>query len=78
MGYRKRNQAPYEAKGFRLYDKVKYQNKEYTIFGRRTTGFFNIRTLDGEIVNKGSISCKKLKFIEQQKSFITERRKETA
>lgn len=75
-GYRKRNQAPYEVKGFRLYDKVKYQNKEYTIFGRRTTGFFDIRTQDGTKVNKGSISCKKLKFIEQQKSFITERRKE--
>lgn len=77
-GYRKRNQAPYEVKGFRLYDKVKYQNKEYSIFGRRTTGFFDIRTQDGTKVNKGSISCKKLKFIEQQKSFTIERRKEMA
>lgn len=57
-GIRKCNQAPYLVKGFRLFDKVSYQGKEYFIFGRRATGYFDIRTLDGIKVNKGSISYK--------------------
>ena len=61
-GIRKRNQAPYLIKGFRLFDKVLYQGKEYFIFGRRATGYFDIRTLDGTKVNKGSISYKKLRI----------------
>lgn len=73
-GIRKRNQAPYLVKEFRLFDKVKYQNKEYFIFGRRNSGFFDIRTLSGEKVNKGSISYKKLKLIEKAKHYLVERR----
>ena len=53
-GIRKRNQAPYLVKGFRLFEKVKYHGKQYFIFGRRSSGFFDIRTLDGTKVNKGS------------------------
>lgn len=73
-GTRKRNQAEYIVKGFRLFDKVLYQNKEYFIFGRRKTGFFDIRNLYGEKVNKGSISCKKLKLLETAKTILTEKR----
>lgn len=72
-GIRKSNQAPKEVKGFRLFDKVKYNGKEYTVFGRRTSGFFDIRTLDGQKVNNGSVSYKKLKLINHQ-SIIIERR----
>lgn len=46
-GIRKRNKAPYLVKGFRLFEKVKYHGKQYFIFGRRSNGFFDIRTLDG-------------------------------
>ena len=77
-GYRKANQAAKYVKGYKLFDKVKYKGKEYTVFGRRTTGYFDIRTLDGKKVNKGSISYKKLKFIENQNSYLTERRRELA
>lgn len=73
-GRLKRNQAPYEVKGFRLFDRVKYQGKEYFIFGRRQSGGFDIRDLSGNKVNKGSISYKKLEFIEPRKSTLTERR----
>ncbi|GAB6156067.1 hypothetical protein JCM17380_48190 [Desulfosporosinus burensis] len=45
-----------------------------TRFGRRNSGFFDIRTLDGTKVNKGSISCKSFKLIERRKSLLTERR----
>lgn len=73
-GIRKRNQAEYMVKGFRLFDKVKYQGKEYFIFGRRSNGFFDIRTLDGVKVNKGSISYRKLTLLEPRKYYLTERR----
>lgn len=76
-GKRKRNQAPYEIKGFRLFDKVQYQGKEYFVFGRRTSGFFfDIRDLEGNKVNKGSISCKKLILLEKAKKYLIERREE--
>ena len=74
-GIRKRNQAEYLVKGFRLFDKVKYQNEQYFIFGRRTSRFFDIRTLNGDKVNKGSLSCKKIKFLDAPHSYLTERRK---
>ncbi len=74
-GKKKLNQAPFEVKGFRLFDKVNYDKKEYFIFGRRSSGFFDIRDLDGNKVNKGSINCKKLKLLEKRKSMLIERRK---
>ena len=73
-GIKKNNQAPFMVKGFRLFDKVKYQDKEYFIFGRRSSGQFHIRDLSGNKVNKGSISCKKLEFIEPRKTVLVERR----
>ena len=72
-GVRKRNQAEYIVKGFRLFDKVLYQGKECFIFGRRSTGFFDIRMLDGTRVHS-SISYKKLNLLEKRKNYITERR----
>ena len=71
-GIRKRNQAPYLVKGFRLFDKVLYQGKEYFIFGRRAKGFFDIRTLDGAKVNKGSVSYKKLRIQDTAKAYLKE------
>lgn len=72
---RKRNQAPYEVKGFRLFDRVRYECKEYFVFGRRTSGFFDIRDLSGEKVNKGSVSCRLLTRVESAKHMLTERRR---
>ena len=46
-GVRKRNQAGYLVKGFRLFDKVAYEGREYFIFGRRQSGFFDLRNLSG-------------------------------
>lgn len=77
-GIRKRNQAEYLVKGFRLFDRVEYQNEQYFIFGRRTSGFFDIRTLNGDKINKGSLSCKKIKFLDTPHSYLIEQRKVTA
>lgn len=73
-GIRKRNQAEYEVKGFRLFDKVQFKGNEYFVFGRRATGYFDIRDLSGNKVNKGSVDYKKLKLIETAKSYLFERR----
>ena len=73
-GKKKLNQAQFEVKGFRLFDNIQYQGKLYYIFGRRNSGFFDIRTLDGTKVNKGSVNCKSFKLIEPRKSLLTERR----
>lgn len=73
-GRKKLNQAPYIVKGFRLFDKVSYQGKTYYIFGRRSSGGFDIRDLSGNKVNKGSINCKYLRLLETRKYYLTERR----
>lgn len=72
-GVRKRNQASYFVKGFRLFDKVVYKGRECFIFGRRSVGSMDLRLLDGTRIN-ASVNYKKLKFIESRKIYITERR----
>lgn len=73
-GKKKLNQAEYIVKGFRLFDKVRYQSQEYFIFGRRNSGFFDIRDLDGNKVNKGSVSCKSLQLTNIRQAILFERR----
>lgn len=74
-GARKRNQADYAIEGYRLFDTVKYKGNIYIVFGRRNSGFFDIRTLDGTTVNKGSVSCKKLQLVQPNSNYLTERRR---
>lgn len=70
--YRKRNQADYEVYGFKLFDKVLFQNTECFIFGRRSTGQMDIRKLDGTHIS-ASANYKKMKLIENSKHILTER-----
>lgn len=72
-GIRKRNQAEYRVFGYRLFDKVRFNKQECFIFGRRASGSFDIRKLDGTSINAG-VSYKKLKHLETRKTYITERR----
>ena len=73
-GRKKLNQAPFLVRGFRLFDLVSYEGIPYYVFGRRVSGYFDIRKLDGTKANNGSVSCKKLKLINTQKTILTERR----
>ena len=73
-GRKKLNQAPFLVRGFRLFDLVSYEGTPYYVFGRRVSGYFDIRKLDGTKANNGSVSCKKLKLINTQKTILTERR----
>ena len=72
-GYRKLNQAPYTVFGFRLWDKVIYKKEEGFVQGRRSSGYFQLKKLDGSIIT-ASASCKTLRLIETGKHYITERR----
>lgn len=70
-GIRKPNKAPYLVKGFRLFDKVVYQDQQSFIFGRRQSGYFDLRLLDGTRVH-ASASHKKLKLVEPASSLLLE------
>ena len=73
-GIRKRNQTPYVVFGFRLFDKVICKGETGFIFGRRSSGSFYVKRLDGEKISAG-ISYKKLKLIVKRQTYLTERRK---
>lgn len=75
-GIKKNNQLIGDVFGFKLFDTVEYQNKQYFVFGKRKSGLLDIRTLDGEKVNNGSISYKKLKRIKHNSTRLTERRRQ--
>ena len=68
-GIRKKNQAPKYVKGFRLFDKVLYNNQECFIWGRRTSGSMLLRLLDGTLIKDG-VSYKKLKLLERNNSYL--------
>jgi len=72
-GIRKRNQAEYEIFGYHLFDKVLCEGEEGFIFGRRTSGYFDVRKLDGTKISAG-ISYKKLKLLDTNHRILTERR----
>ena len=73
-GKLKKNQADYKVFGYRLNDIIKYQGNIYYIGGRRSSGYLNIRSLEGD--ERLDISYKKLEFLyEPRRIFMyTERR----
>ena len=68
-GIRKANQAAKYVFGFRLYDKVRYNDIECFVWGRRNRGDFLLRHLDGAKVKDG-ISYKRLKLLERSQSYL--------
>ena len=76
-GSRKLNQAPKYVFGYQLFDKVLYKGQECYIFGRRSSGSFDIRLIDGTKINAG-VSYKKLRLLEKRKTILVERRKATS
>ena len=71
-GVRNTNQAPYIVKGFRLWDKVLYNGQECFISGRRSSGYFALKKLDGATITN-SISFKKLQLLEHATNYLIER-----
>ena len=72
-GYRKANQAPKYVFGFRLFDMVSYKGIPCFVFGRRSSGSFDIRTLGGKKISAG-VSYKRLKPLTKSTTMLTERR----
>lgn len=73
-GIKKRNQAPYEVMGFRLYDKVSWKGIKCFIFGRRSTGRMDLRLLDGIKVN-ASVGYKNIRLLNKRGNYLVEQRK---
>jgi hypothetical protein len=72
-GKRQRNTAPKYVHGFRLFDCVCYQGKICFVFGRRSSGYFDLRLLDGTRVH-ASASSKKLSLVQKASALLVERR----
>lgn len=71
-GTRRLNQAAYEVKGFRLFDRVRYKGREMFIFGRRTRGYFRIKDLAGTVMFAAA-PCRDLVLIERGRYWLAER-----
>ena len=69
-GRLKRNTVK-EVNGFRRFDKVLYNKTKCFIHGLRSSGYFDIRTVNGEKI-EASVNCKKLMLIEHAKGIIQE------
>ncbi|NMG83521.1 MAG: HNH endonuclease [Methanosarcinales archaeon] len=69
-GRLKRNTVK-EVKGFRRYDKVKYNNNECFIHGLRSSGYFGLRTITGDQIG-ASVNSKKLTLLKRAKGVIQE------
>lgn len=67
-----RNTAPRFVGGFQRFDKVLWRGVECFVFGRRCSGYFNLRTLTG---NRLSASAKmlNLRLLESAKTLLVER-----
>ena len=68
-GLRKPNQAPTYVKGYRLFDKVRYQGQECFVWGRRTSGSFLLRTISGKMTKDG-VGYKRLTLLERSSNYL--------
>ncbi len=64
-----KNTAPRFIIGFQRFDKVLWNNIECFVFGRRKTGYFELRTLDGTKIH-ASAKAKELKLLETSKTLL--------
>ncbi len=72
-GKRQSNTAPKYVHGFRLFDCVQYQDQRCFVFGRRSSGYFDLRTLNGTKVS-ASANYKKLAMVQKASALLVERR----
>jgi hypothetical protein len=72
-GKRQANKAARFVFGFQLFDKVVYKKQECFVFSRRTSGYFDIRLLDGTAVSRNA-SYKKLRLVEKASTLLIQRR----
>lgn len=68
-GRRKSNQAEKYVFGYRLFDKVQFNRQDCFIWGRRTSGHFVVKTIDGKVIHN-SASFKKLRLVERANNYL--------
>ena len=54
---------------FARFDRVRYDGKECFVYGRRTSGYFDLRDIDGSKIH-ASAPVKKIKLIRHENSII--------
>jgi hypothetical protein len=64
-----KNTAPRFVKGFQRYDKVLYKGIKCFVFGRRLSGYFDLKKIDGTSVSQNA-SYKKIKLIESARTML--------
>ena len=65
-----KNTAPRLVKGFARFDKVKFRGVEGFLFGRRSSGYFDLRKLDGTRIH-ASAKWVELKLLERGGTMLT-------
>lgn len=68
-GVRKTNQAEKYVFGYRLFDKVQFNGHDCFIWGRRTSGYFVVKTIDGKVIHN-SASFTKLQLVERANNYL--------
>ena len=69
---RKLNQAPHLVFGFALNDRIRFNGIECFVHGRRSSGYFVLKDIDGNTIHN-SASVKKIKLISHENSIILKR-----
>ena len=72
-GKRQQNTASKYVQGFHLFDCVRYRGQVCFVFGRRSSGYFDIRMLDGTRIH-ASANCKHLTVVQKASACLVERR----
>ena len=68
-GRRQRNQGPKYVQGFRRFDKVLYRGQECFIWGLRTSGYFQLKLLDGTKAHE-SAKASELILLEHSSGYL--------
>ena len=55
--------------GFKLFDRVLCLRQEGFVFGRRSSGYFDVRKLDGTRISTG-VNYKRIKLLEHSNSIL--------
>lgn len=72
-GVRQATKAPKYVYDFQLFDKVLYEGQECFIFGRRVSGYFDLRRLDRTKV-RSHARCGVLRLLNRSNTLLCERR----
>ena len=73
----KKNQSEHLMFGFARFDRVRYDGKECFVYGRRTSGQFDLRDIDGSVITH-SVTKNKIKLIRHENSIIIKKIKKNS